>query len=88
MGTHERRFRVVVRKHAPTGLMVAISPDHNGLNVFGRTEEEIRRLIPDALKALLEAEGGRVLEVTAEHETADINGFDNPSFVAEAKFAA
>jgi len=88
METYDRRFRVVVRKHEPTGLMVGISPDHPGLNVFGKSEADIQRLLPAALTALLAAEGMRVVEVTAEHETANIKGYDNPSFVADAKFAA
>lgn len=88
METFERRYRIVVRSHTTTGLMVGISPDHPGLNVFGRSEDEIGRLLPAALRALLEAEGVQVMEITAKHETADVRGFNNPSFVAEAKLAA
>lgn len=88
MATFDRQYRIVVRKHEPTGLMVGVSPDHPGLNVFGRSEDDIHRLIPSTLRALLEAEGVKVIEITAEHETADIQGFDNPSFMAEAKLAA
>lgn len=56
-------LRVEFKKHDVTGLIVAYSPDHKGFMVHGRTLEEVESRIPGALRALLAAEGKKVLEV-------------------------
>lgn len=88
MRTEERKFRVDVQRHQATGLFVAISPDHKGLNVFAHSEEALKKLIPDALRALLVAEGKDVVSVTAEHESGDFEGFVHPGFIAAAQLQA
>lgn len=83
-----REFRVLVLTHSKTGMLMAVSPDHKGLNVAARSEEELKTLLPQAIRALLEAEGEKVIAVETRHELDAPPGFDNPSYRAEARLAA
>ena len=56
----KRRWRIDAVAHRETGLIVAFSDDLPGLYVHGRSEEELRERIPEAIRALLEAQGESV----------------------------
>lgn len=48
---------VEVMQHEATGLLVAVSEDVKGLYVHGRSPEELEARIPQALRAIFEADG-------------------------------
>ncbi len=48
-------FDLTLRRHAETGLLMATSETHRGLNVAGHTVDEVLRDIPDCMKVLAEA---------------------------------
>jgi hypothetical protein len=87
MELQERHFRINVHRHKTTDLLMAVSPDHKGLNVCGRSYDEIDRLIPQAIRALLEAEGIHVVAVGAAKEQ-EFSGFDSPTLIASAQLEA
>ncbi|MEK9751766.1 MAG: hypothetical protein VW338_00945 [Rhodospirillaceae bacterium] len=49
--------------HRDTKLMVATSPELRGLIVHARSESELDERIPQAIRALLEAEGHSVSSI-------------------------
>jgi hypothetical protein len=57
---------------------MAVSDDLKGLNVHGRSEEEIAERVPVAIRALLEASGKFVIEVSETYPPM-------PGFVANTK---
>lgn len=63
---------ISVHAHAKTGLLVATSTELKGLIVHGRTLEEVRERIPDAIRALFEAEGKIVVSVKPIGDDDDI----------------
>lgn len=67
-----REISVSFDWHSKTGLIVATSSDLPGLIVHGRTHADLDRAIPDAIKALLEAQ----LNATVIVEKSDdsVNG--------------
>lgn len=59
MRTIPESIDVVVYRHAETGMMVAVSPDMPGMYVHGDTDEEINQRVPQAIRALVEADKKR-----------------------------
>jgi hypothetical protein len=69
----DKTVKINVITHRKTGLLVARSDDLPGLMVHGRSDEELDERIPDAIRALMEAQGERVADVIKvgdEPETA------------------
>lgn len=85
----ERVIRVHLVEHRKTGLLAAVSDDLRGLVVHGRTPQEIEKLLPDAIRDILVAQGFEVISVTAEpDERLNSAGFGPPAFIANASLAA
>lgn len=83
--TREMIVNVRFVTHRDTGLIVAVSDDHRGLYVHGRTMKDVWERVPVALRALLEAEGK---EVIAIHEVSE-DGLRASGFVpSSARFNA
>jgi hypothetical protein len=81
----ERIIRITLRKHDTSPLLAATSDDLQGLIVFGRTWQEIEKKLPNAVRALLEAMGFKVVSVTAvADERVSRAGFGPPAFIANA----
>jgi predicted RNase H-like HicB family nuclease len=66
--------------HRDTGLRLAISDDLPGLYVHGQSDEELEELVPQAIRALLEASGEKVEgEIVKCDEDDDIpESFSDP----------
>jgi len=73
MGTVSRTIKIDVLEHPKSGLMVAVSDELPGLYVHGTNDGELAARIPEAIRALLEAEGNRVLSVLPTQD--EIEGF-------------
>lgn len=58
--------------HKDTKLMVATSPEMKGLIVHGRTESELEQRIPQAIRAVLEADGFQVEDVRPVTDDSDV----------------
>lgn len=85
----ERTIRIQLLRHEKTGLLVARSDDLLGLAVHGKTAEEIAKKLPSAIRDLLEAEGYKVIGVTAEaDDRISRSGFGPPAFIASASLAS
>ena len=56
-------IRIDLAVHAKTRLLLATSEDLRGLMVAGRSEEQIIRELPEAIREVLEAEGKHVVSV-------------------------
>ncbi len=55
MGTMTEQVSIHVLRHKTTGLLLAVSDELKGLNVAGRTLEEVLAELPAALEMLLSA---------------------------------
>lgn len=82
-----KTVRVQLRRHQDLrNLYMATSDDLPGLVVHGHSPDEIQQQIPDLIRDLLELDGCRVLDVSAERdETRMTAGFGLPAFIARAK---
>ena len=80
----ERTINIVVLEYKATHLLVATSPDLPGLYVAARSEEQIIKEVPDAVRELLEAEGAVVRTVTAKPKGTVPHGFEVREIVASA----
>lgn len=69
--TNARIITVEVAEHKGTGLLVGFSKDMKGLYVHGRTEEELEARIPQAIKAILEADGKGTYQVMKVEDDAE-----------------
>lgn len=88
-GVELRTIRVHLVRNTNTGLLVALSPDMKGLMVAARSEDQIESELSGAIRELLEAQGHRVLSVTAEPDPVGLpRGFSTASIVANARLAA
>jgi hypothetical protein len=84
-----RLIKIRVVQHRTSDLLVALSDDLKGLMVPGRSDEELERKIPMAVREILEAQGFRVISVTADSATGDLPAaFMAREFVANAKVEA
>lgn len=65
-------FEIKFVRHTQTGLIVAYSPDHAGVMIHGRTFGEVKQRIPEAVRAIFEAEGKEIISIEedADGETA------------------
>jgi predicted RNase H-like HicB family nuclease len=86
--TVEKRISIQVITHRETGLLVAFSPEMDGLYVHGRTEQELRERVPVAIRALLEASGERVIDVSEMNDDSVPVSFQPISRTFGAKLAA
>jgi hypothetical protein len=68
--------------------MAAISPELRGLVLHGRSEDEIERKLPVAVRELLEAEGNQIVSLTVERDDRFANSGFPPPFIASASLAA
>ena len=85
----DRTIRIHLIKHTETGLLAAVSDDLHGLVVHAHSPEEIEKLLPDAIRDILVAQGFEVLSVTAEpDERLSSAGFGPPAYIANASLAA
>lgn len=74
----EKYVTIKISRHEKTGLMVAYSDDMKGLIVHGKTFNEINYRVPEAIKALLEAEGHSAVSVEPlESFEPEQMGFEN-----------
>lgn len=76
--TRSQSITIETIRHRDTGLIVATSPEMKGLIVHARSEKELNVRIPQAIRAILEAEGVRVVDVKpaeVEKETKTPAGF-------------
>ena len=55
-----------VFRYEDTGLLMAVSDELKGLMVHGRNERELNRRIPQAIRAIFEAEGKEVYKLVRE----------------------
>lgn len=88
MGTpqvEERKINIVVKEHRKTHLLLATSVDLPGLMIAARSEEQLDREIPAAIREVLEAQGKIVLSVTAESPQGVSSGFIHRTIAAHAK---
>jgi hypothetical protein len=82
-------IEIKVLTHRDTGMLAAYSPDLKGLLVMGRSEEDIARDLPGAVREILEAQGKQVVTVEATKKTGEPLGEWAPAaFVASARLAA
>ncbi len=81
-----REFHVRVMKHTETGLLVAECDQLRGLIVHGRTPDELRVRVPQALRAILEAKGETVGEIDFQDHAAP--GFESGHGVAQVALGA
>jgi len=82
----EKLFQIEVRQYRDSDLLLATSEDLRGLNVVGRSDQEIESRVPGSVRELLEAQGHRVAQVTAER--SDKSGFLLRNLVAKVTLAA
>jgi hypothetical protein len=88
-GVEMRTIRVHLVRNTTTGLLVAMSQDMKGLMVAARSEEQIEEELPGAIREILEAEGRRVLSVTAAPDPVGLPpGFSPFNMVASARLAS
>lgn len=59
-------INVYTVSHKDTGLLIAMSDELKGLYVHGRTQQELEDRIPIAIRAILEADGKKVISVKKE----------------------
>jgi predicted esterase len=86
---HEKIIKIRVLSHSTTGLLMAMSDDMPGLVVHGRSDEDLERKLPAALRELLEASGFTVVDVTLmRDESAAMHNFGPPAFIANASLSA
>lgn len=70
--------------HRDTRLLVATSPELKGLVVHARSQDEMNSRIPQAIKALLEAQGHTVESVSPADDEQTLPDF----FATTRKFQA
>jgi hypothetical protein len=78
--TKSRAIRIQARLSRSTGLIACYSDDFPGLLVVGKTQEEIGRKLPGAVRELLEARGHRVLKLAVSDDDAPAD-FGPPGFM-------
>lgn len=61
ISTAPEQINIIYRQHKTTGLLAAISPDLDGLIVFGRTPEHLCQKLPLAVTELVKAQTGQDL---------------------------
>lgn len=66
-----RNITIETVVHRDTRLMVATSPEMKGLIVHGRSERELQERIPQAIRAILEADGYAVEDVHPVQDEAE-----------------
>jgi hypothetical protein len=86
MSTAQKLFQIEVRRYRDSDLLLATSDDLRGLNVVGRTDQEIELRVPGSVRELLEAQGHSVVDVAAER--SDRSGFVLRNLVAKVTLAA
>jgi hypothetical protein len=64
MELEQKRITIKTVRHKTTGLLVAMSDEMKGLYVHARSEDELLERIPVAIRAILEADGCRVISVS------------------------
>ena len=75
-----RAFRITSRVHKGTGLIASYSDDLPGLMVVARTEEEISRNLPSAVRELLEAQGLQIIKLYTV-PSGEPSEFGPPGFI-------
>jgi len=84
-----RLIKIRVVQHRSSDLLVALSDDLKGLMVPGRNDEELEQKIPSAVREILEAQGFKVVSVTADFEDDRLpDAFMARELVASAKVEA
>lgn len=84
-----REYRIQVIRHRHSDLLMAISPDHKGINVAARSEAELKNELAAVLQAMLEAQGNHVVRVEViEVEDAPVDEFEVNNLIANAQLAA
>ena len=58
-----KRIGIQVIEFDQTGLLIAFSDDLPGLYVYGRSDDDLEKNLPVAIKDLLEAQGKRNVKV-------------------------
>lgn len=84
-------INIRVARYRDTDLLVATSPEMQGLIVHGRSARELDERIPVAIRAILEAGGSSVIDVRpADDMDRRVNGFEpeHRRFEAVAALAA
>jgi hypothetical protein len=85
----EKSIKIKVLRYNKTGLLMAMSEDMPGLIVHGRSDEELERKLPLAVRDLLEADGHEVVQVTVvRDESSSPHNFGPPAFIANASLTA
>lgn len=77
-------------RHATSDLIIAMSDELKGLYVHGRSLPEIEGRVETAIRAILEAEGNRVIEITRINDAAapESSGFMPAYAVYQAELEA
>lgn len=85
----QREFRIEVVRNKNTDLLIGMSPDHKGFYVTARSEEELERKLPTAIRELMEAEGHRNVRVeTVSDEGLSEAGFWPGEYTANVDYEA
>lgn len=79
-----RTIDVQIVKRRDSDLLIAISGDLPGLMVPGRSDQEVVSKLPDAIREILEAQGNKVVSVSAERESDQLP----PAFIATRMIAS
>ena len=85
----KKSISIKVFCHRKTDLLMAMSNDLPGLVVHARTDEELERKLPLAIRDLLEASGNEVVQLTVvKDESLSLHNFGPPAFIANASLTA
>ncbi len=84
----ERTIKIVVKEHRKTHLLLAKSEDLPGLMVAARSEDQLDRELPSAIREVLEAQGNVVLSVTMDAANDFSGEFIQRTVSAHAKLTA
>jgi hypothetical protein len=85
----KKSIKIRVLRHSGTDLLMAMSDDMPGLVVHARSDEEIERKLPIAVRDLFEASGFTVASVSLlRDESAAPANFGPPAFIVNASFSA
>jgi hypothetical protein len=60
-------------RHRETGLLIAMSDEMKGLYVHARTDADLLQRIPITIRAILEADGYEVLDISEIDTLPEIN---------------
>lgn len=63
-GTQTKSITISTVQYRGSDLLMAFSDDLPGLLVPGRTQDELKRKLPDAIREIFEAQGCQVISVT------------------------